>query len=493
METIPAKGNYIRGRFESLTSPEGYLRSVSPADLADRIGNFPYTSEVVDRVTQVASLAFSEWKLLPFSKRMPYFETLAGVLARHADSLAHLISRETGKPLWESAAEVKAMSEKIAITREDGLALIRTMPSEDSPLRYSYKPRGVLTVLGPFNMPGHLPWGHIIPALMTGNTVIFKPSELSPAVGQKLAEIIDEVGIPPGVFNLIQGEEKVGSSLIQHADLQGILFTGSYQTGQKIQKTLQDHFGKILALEMGGKNAAIVLDDAPLDKAVYEVCIGAFITTGQRCSSTSRLILAKKIADEFLSKLLSLTKKLKIGYPFHKDVFMGPLISKNSLERFFAFQKQAEEDGAEPLLKADLLAIDHQGFYVTPSVHLVEALNPRSIYQREEIFGPDLAVYIVDNLIQAVEIQKQSDYDLALSLFSESKEAFEKVFQECQVGVIHWNKATTGASSKLPFGGLKKSGNGYPGGLFAPYYCTYPVAIKVDHSPLNRATLPPGV
>ena len=172
---------------------------------------------------------------------------------------------------------------------------------------------------------------------------------------------------------------------------------------------------------------------------------------------------------------------------------MGPLISKNSLGRFFTFQKQAEEDGAEPLLKADLLAIDHQGFYVTPSVHLVKALNHRSIYQREEIFGPDLAVYIVDNLIQPVEIQKQSDYDLALSLFSESKEAFEKVFQECQVGVIHWNKATTGASSKLPFGGLKKSGNGHPGGLFASYYCTYPVAIKVDHSPINRATLPPGV
>lgn len=493
MEHILVRGNYIGGRFELPGSPEGYIESISPADLEDRLGTFPYSTKVVDRVIQTSLQALTGWRLLPFYQRIGFFDTLQSVLNKHAISLAEVISRETGKPLWESRAEVKAMSEKIILTRDEGMALIMTKPSEDSPLRYSFKTRGVLAVLGPFNMPGHLPWGHIIPALMTGNIVVFKPSELSPAVGQKLAEIIDEAGFPPGVFNLIQGGQEVGSALIHHPDLHGILFTGSYQTGQRIRKALVDHFGKILALEMGGKNAAIVLDDAPLDKAVYEVCIGAFITTGQRCSSTSRLILDRKIADEFLTKLLALTKKINIGYPFRENVFMGPIISKKSLERFFYFQTEAEKEGAEPLLKGEILKTGHKGFYIKPSVHLVKTPDPESIYQGEEIFGPDLAVYLVDNLGQAIEIHGQSAYGLVVSLFSENKQAFEKVFQECEAGVLHWNKSTTGASSNLPFGGVKKSGNDHPGALFAPYYCTYPVAIKVDHAPLNPETLPPGM
>ncbi|MBI4595366.1 MAG: aldehyde dehydrogenase family protein [Candidatus Tectomicrobia bacterium] len=493
MERIQPKGNYIVGKFEEILAPEGHIESRSPADLEDKIADFPYSSKIVQRTVEAASQAFSEWKLLPLHKRMGFFDSLYNQLRKGAYSLAQIISRETGKPYWESKTEVKAMSDKIKITRDQSMPLIATKPSEEATERYSFKPRGVLAVLGPFNMPGHLPWGHIIPALMTGNTVIFKPSELTPAVGQKLAEIIHEAGFPPGVFNLIQGPKEVGSSLIAHPALNGILFTGSYQTGQRIKEAIRQHVGKILALEMGGKNAAIVLDDAHIDKALYEVLIGASITTGQRCSSTSRLIIDKRIADEFLTRLIELAKRMVIGYPFDDGVFMGPLISGSAREKFCDFQKKAFQEGAEILLEGGVLEQDRKGYYVSPSIHLVKNLNPENIYQNEEIFGPDLAVYLVDNLREAIDIQNQSSYGLALSLFSRSQEAFEKVLQECCVGVIHWNKATTGASSRLPFGGQKKSGNDHPSALFAPFYCTYPVAIKIDHSPLNSETLPPGI
>jgi succinylglutamic semialdehyde dehydrogenase len=346
--------------------------------------------------------------------------------------------------------------------------------------------------LGPFNFPGHLANGHIVPALATGNTVVFKPSELTPAVGQVMAQLFQEAQFPPGVFNLVQGPAETGKRLVSDENVDGILFTGSYETGQKIKSATFEHHWKLLALEMGGKNASIVWDDADLDKAIYESIIGAFVTAGQRCSGTSRLILHPKIAEKFTQKFYDTAKKLTIGY-WKDTVFMGPLINQDAVEKYLRFQEIAQREGAERLMRGKVLDTGRSGYYVTPSICLVDKYRPDSVYQKSEIFGPNVAIYQTDDFEEALKINESTGFGLVTSIFSKKRELYEEATLRARTGLVNWNRTTNGASSKLPFGGIGKSGNDRPTAHFAVYYCTVPVASLEDTGAFDPKSVLPGV
>ena len=340
--------------------------------------------------------------------------------------------------------------------------------------KIAYRPKGVFLVLGPFNFPAHLPNGHIIPALTTGNTILFKPSEKTPATGEKIAECFDQAGFPKGVFNLIQGGKEIAKSLVLNPLVDGILFTGSYTVGQQIQKVLLNHPQKTLALEMGGKNSALVWKDADMEKALEEIIKGTYLSTGQRCSATSRLILHKDIKQAFMEKFVAKSQAITIGH-WSENPFMGPLIDEQAVQQFTSAMALAEKEKAYFWLKGQRL--NHlNGWYVSPTIVEPKNFDKNSFYQNEELFAPFVTVYTVSEEEEAWHLINQSDYGLCLSLFSQNETLAKKIFQKSRVGVFHWNLSTNGASSHLPFGGLGKSGNDHPAGLFAIYSSVTPVA-----------------
>lgn len=496
VKTIPHMGDYINGAFQKSTRPDGEWTQKSPADLKDEVIRITYQLEHVDEACRAAKEAFPAWAALSTDERKQHLLRLKEVFISYAEEMAVTISRETGKPFWETKTEAAALSAKIDITLNHSLKLVEdqkvenALPGVTGLIRY--KPRGVMAVLGPFNFPAHLPNGHIIPALATGNTVVFKPSEMTPAVGQLMAQMIDKAKFPKGVFNLVHGRGDVGERLANHELVDGVLFTGSYETGFKIKQGTLGHYWKVLALEMGGKNASVVWDDADLEKAIYENVIGSFSSTGQRCSCTSRIILQRKIAEKFTARFYETAKKLSIGH-WASQSFMGPLINESAVEKYIRFQGIAKREGCESLMRGKVLDLDHSGYYVTPSINIVPEMNRESVYQKNEIFGPNVAIYTVDDLDEAIDIVNMTDYGLVLSVFSKDKTIYEKIFQTANVGLLNWNRATVGASSRLPFGGIGKSGNHQPSAHFAVYYCTLPVACLEDPTNFDRTKILPGV
>jgi succinylglutamic semialdehyde dehydrogenase len=338
---------------------------------------------------------------------------------------------------------------------------------------------GVAAVIGPFNFPGHLANGHIVPALATGNTVVFKPSEKAPFVGQIMAECFHAAGFPPGVFNLLQGEREVSRRLCVHPEVDAILFTGSYEVGTRIkQDTLQQHW-KLLALEMGGKNPALVWDPASLEYAVHETLCAAFLTAGQRCSATSRILVQSKHFEAFVQLFHQRAKAFKIGHP-KSQPFMGPLIDEAAVDRCLKFAGIAQREGFEVLMRSKALELEHRGNYVTPTVCVAARQDlqaaRKSVTTQTELFAPHVSIVACEDLDEALALANATEYGLAASVFTRDRSVYEKAFHELEFGIINWNKMTVGASSQLPFGGFKKSGNHFPTALTATLYCTAPVA-----------------
>lgn len=476
---LRGRGDYIGGDFKKSRSQKGKKHiTFSPADLSDKVFEYFTDREHIDPVCEAAAKAYPSWSRLSQEKRSFYLSRLAEVYREEEEEMAMLISRETGKPLWESQTEAKALSQKVDITLKESLPLVQDTPL--SSLRVGakgkivYRSRGVFLVLGPFNFPVHLPNGHIIAALASGNTVVFKPSDKTPASAEKLAECFHLAGFPKGVFNLVQGGAEIAQVLVQDKRIDGVLFTGSYAVGRKIQEQMLDQPQKILALEMGGKNSALVWKDADIKTAVYEILKGAYLTCGQRCSSTSLLILHRKIKDVFLERFVLLSRCLKIGF-WKDNPFMGPLIDQKAVKRFESVKKEVKKEKAAVHLAGKRL--DHlNGYYVSPFIVEPKTYNSCSFYQNEELFMPFVTVYSVSKEEEALDLINRNAYGLCLSVFSREEEWAKRIFQKSRVGVFHWNLSTNGASSRLPFGGLGKSGNDHPAGLFAIYACTTPVA-----------------
>lgn len=489
-------GDFIDGSFVRPKKPDGEWTNNSPADLKDQVIRIEYEFNQADIACKVARDAFPAWSALTLDQRKSYLLRLKEVFLAHADEMAEIISRETGKPFWETKTEAAALASKIDITLNESIKLVadqkidNALPGLTGHIRY--KPRGVMSVLGPFNFPAHLPNGHIIPALITGNTVVFKPSELTPATGQFMAQMYEKAHFPKGVFNLVQGRGQVGERLVMNENVEGVLFTGSYETGLKIKQSTMNQFWKVLALEMGGKNASIVWDDADIDKAIYENIVGSFSSTGQRCSCTSRLILGRGIADQFISRFYEAAKKLSIGH-WSEKVFMGPLINEAAVEKYVRFQGIAKREDAESLMRGKTLDLSYPGYYVTPSINIVKKHDPESIYQKTELFAPNVAIYTVDDFDEALDIVNSSSYGLVLSVFSKSREIYERAMHKARVGLVNWNRSTVGASSRMPFGGMGKSGNNQPSAHFAVYYCTAPYSCLEDEGPFDRTKILPGL
>ncbi len=493
---VPSRGNYIGGKF--IRPKKGTeLISEDPGDLLIPVGKLVVAPEAVDPAVAAAAKAFPAWSGLAVGKRIARMRLFQKILRQRQSALITLVAREAGKPVRESAREIERLSDKVDEMIETGLKLIRPYDvAVGKGIRGEcrYRPLGVLAVIGPFNFPAHTPASHIVPALLTGNTVVFKPSELTPFVGQAIAEAIDAAGFPPGVFNLVQGGTDAGVRLVQHPAVAGILFTGSTAAGLAIRKATVAAPQKCLALEMGGKNAAIVLADAPLDLAAREIAMSAFSMAGQRCNATSRVIVERSVFRPFLAKFLEATDRVKIGYSLEPDVLMGPLISHDSVAKFHSYLKLAEEEGFAPIRRGRSPGSwgKRRGYYVMPSVHLCEqpAKNKSLHYRKEEIFGPDVAVYVVRNEEEAAALNNEVQYGLITSVFTRSLPRFERLFPKLDTGMVNFNRGTIYSSGKLPFGGTKASGSFRPAGAFSPYYCTVPVAVLQDFRPLPERDLP---
>lgn len=493
-------GDYIAGEFHPPTDPTGEWSVASPAAGRDIIAKVKYSFSGIDRAVHAAHDAFRKWRLLPQNERNEYLVRYQAALKKREAIFIETIARETGKPAWEAKLEFTVLLNKIDVTIRDSLPLIASVEIPDvmpGTLGTSrYRPHGVMVVVGPFNFPAHLPNGHIVPALATGNTVIFKPSEKTPMTGQLLAESAHEAGFPPGVFNLVQGDRELSRRLCIHEGVAGILFTGSYEVGTRIkQDTLQQHW-KILALEMGGKNPALVWEDSDLDFVAYDLLTAAFLTAGQRCTSTSCALVHHSVADQLVEKIHKAAKSFKIGHPF-ENAFMGPLIDGQSVDRFQKFQPIASREGYEIVMRGKALDLPYQGHYVTPSIAYMKGGSAeqtrKSVFQQTELFAPMLAIQTVDSIENAIAMANATQYGLAAAVYTQSRKIFEECYRDLEFGIVNWNRSTIGSSSRLPFGGTKKSGNHRPTALTSVFYCTYPVASHEVTEPKRPTETFPGL
>ena len=493
-----SSGSYIGGRFVDLAAIDGEIEVRSPADLDDVVGRHPWSVATADDAIAAARAAAPAWEGAGLAARIAAVRRLGAALAAHEDELARTITREMGKALRESRAEAKALVAKIDLSIDEGLAFTREFSLEGGRLSCRYRPHGVMAVIGPFNFPLHLAHGHIVPALLAGNTVVFKPSEVTPGCGALYARVADAAGLPPGVVNVALGDARVGARLAAHPDVDGVLFTGSYEVGTRILREGASRPGRMVALEMGGRNAAVVLDDAPFEKSLVDVLLSAFSTTGQRCTCASRLIVTRGLAERFVEALAQRAARIKVGHPMDASVFAGPLASPAALARFERFERMADDEGTacvlsplEPAVTLEGRAL--RGCYATPRVRRVTAPSRESLYQRDEVFGPDLAVWVADDDEHAMALANDSDYGLAAGVWTASEARFEAFARALRVGCITWNAPTVGSSSRLPFGGLKGSGNHRPAGIFSSAYCAWPLAITRGSLALDEAALPPGL
>lgn len=466
------------------------LVSRSPADPSDEIGRFELAGERETlRAVARARRAFPAWRDAGAVARTRVLRRFAELAREGAEELARLIAREVGKALWDARSEAGLLATKVDATLEHGLRFVAPIDG-GAGARAEYLPRGVLAVLGPFNFPAHLPNGHIVPALATGNCVVFKPSELAPGVAEWMANVWRRAELPEGVLEIVHGRAETGRSLASHPDVDGVLFTGSWAVGRALEQALLDQPGKLLALEMGGKNAIVVLEDADLELAVAETALSICATTGQRCSCASRLFVARSVMEPFAQQLVRVLRGVKIGAPLADGVFMGPLVSHAAFDKLSRYRALAKQAGGERVLEVD------PGLpppFVGAGLVRFTSSAQRHPYQRDEIFGPEAALYPIDDLDAAIAAVNDSDFGLAAAVFTRDRARFEHAAREIRTGVLNWNRGTIGASGRLPFGGGRRSGNDRPAGILATLYCTAPQARLEYAGGFDPKTLPPGM
>jgi succinylglutamic semialdehyde dehydrogenase len=489
----PAPADFIQGRFTHAEKPEGELTVRSPADQSDLIGVYRWNRVQVDHALDAARAAFGPWRRLPLEARVGYLTKYQAALKAHEEDLARSIAREIGKPLWEARTEVGAMITKVQVSIGEGMAFVKDTRLDDLPGEIRHRPHGVVAVLGPFNFPGHLPNGQIVPALLTGNTVLFKPSDKGPETAVWMARCFHEAGLPPGVFNVVQGGVPVAEHLVSHPHVDAILFTGSVPVGQRIVAANAHRPGVLVALELGGKNASLVLDDCDLERTVRELAFSGFATAGQRCTATSRVLVTRGIADQLCERLAAAAQSVKVGHPFEDGVFMGPVISDATQRALFVAQEKARAHGFEALAPGGAVDVGKKGFYVRPAVHRAQGHAKVAGYTDTELFAPDLAVQVVDSLDEAMAAANDTPFGLSAAVFTRSQESFELCADTLRVGVLHWNRSSAGASGRLPFGGIRASGNHRPAGVLMGQSCTYPLAVLLPAK--AQAALPswPGI
>jgi succinylglutamic semialdehyde dehydrogenase len=446
----------------------------------------------VDRACAAARRAFASWSARPFVEREALVRRFGQQVEQHRESLAIAIARETGKPLWDTRGEVTSMVNKVDISVRAYHA--RTGAGEAaaagaaSALRH--KPHGVVAVFGPYNFPGHLPNGHIVPALLAGNTVLFKPSELTPAVAEQTVRLWELAGLPAGVLNLLPGERATGAAIAAHAELDGLFFTGSARVGHLLHRQFADQPHKILALEMGGNNPLVVGTVADTRAALYDVLQSAFLSGGQRCTCARRLFVPRGAAgDAFVAALARAIAGIRVGaWNDAPEPFMGPLISPAAADAMLAAQRQLVGLGGQPLV--ELQRLPRGPAFVSPGLLDATAIGA---LPDEEYFGPLLMLLRYDTLDEAIDRANATRYGLAAGLLSDRRADYELFFRKIRAGIVNWNRQTTGASSAAPFGGVGASGNHRPSAWYAADYCAYPVASMEAPQSMLPEKLAPGI
>ena len=464
---------------------ETSIISIEPATGAELWrGAVGHVDETVDR----ARKAWPAWASQPLAKRIELVRRFANEVRKDQDAFAELIARETGKPLWEAVTEVESVVAKVEISirayaERTGQRKLDSALQGTAALRH--KPHGVLAVLGPYNFPAHLPNGHIVPALIAGNAVILKPSEKTPAVGERLVELFHRAGIGPAVIQLLVGGPDEGKALVAHAGIDGVLFTGSARAGIAINRALAANPGKMVALEMGGNNPVVLWDTPKMRDAATLIVQSAFTTAGQRCTAARRLIVKASLYDEALDKLKRLTDRIILGAPFDEPApFMGPVIDTDAADQLGEAFLYLLSNGGKALCH---MRRPREGLpFLTPGIIDVTAMQERPDV---ELFGPLLQVVRVDDLDQAIAEANATRFGLSASLIGGSPKDYDRFWTNIRAGIVNWNRPTNGASSAAPFGGIGLSGNHRPAAFYAADYCAYPVASTEMGQP--RAS--PGV
>jgi succinylglutamic semialdehyde dehydrogenase len=485
MNTHYIAGQWQPGQGESLQS----LDPVSQAVLWQGQGA---SAAQVDAAVAAAREAFSLWAAHSLDGRIAVLERFAACLKTRADEVAQAIGEETGKPLWEAVTEVTSMINKVAISIQSYRERTgeKSSPLGDATAVLRHKPHGVVAVFGPYNFPGHLPNGHIVPALLAGNCVLFKPSELTPRVAELTVQCWIEAGLPEGVLSLLQGGRETGAALAGHSGIDGLFFTGSSRTGNLLHAQFAGRPDKILALEMGGNNPLIVDQVEDVDAAVYTIVQSAFISAGQRCTCARRLLVPQgEWGDALLARLVQVAGQIRVGrFDEQPAPFMGSVISLQAAAQLMQAQQNLLAGGATPLLAMTQPKAD--AALLTPGILDVTAVAERP---DEEFFGPLLQVIRYDSFESAIAEANATAYGLAAGLLSDSRARFEQFWLQSRAGIVNWNKQLTGAASTAPFGGIGASGNHRASAYYAADYCAYPVAGLESESLALPAPLTPGV
>jgi acyl-CoA reductase-like NAD-dependent aldehyde dehydrogenase/4-aminobutyrate aminotransferase-like enzyme len=469
---VQSLGNFIGGRF---VAPSGKaLVSRNPAADGAVVFETGYTVGAVADAAGAAETAQAGWASLSPAERWSYLDRFKAELAKRADAMADAIVLETGKLRSEAKQEVTTVLNRFDLVR-NAMAADLTSGAVAPGEILRYQPLGVVGVIGPFNFPLHLCNAHVIPALVAGNTVVIKPSDITPLCGQRYAEAAHAAGLPAGVLNVVAGTGEVGAAMVSAKEIRGLCFTGSWAVGRRILEAALDRPELLVALEMGGKNVCVVLDDCQLRQAVHEVVVGGYLSAGQRCTGTERVLVHRKIADRFIADLAAVVRELKFGSPEDPSVFAGPVATHGALVKVEGAIEAARKAGAEPVVPGQKLP---GGYYRSASLHkLPDGVHHVAGYTDLEVFGPDLCIEVIDSDDEAIAILNQSQYGFVNAVFTASAARFEQFVARTKSGMLNRNRSTNLASPKLPFGGVGKSGNYRPAGSWAHRNVTSPLSV----------------
>ncbi|MCK6539146.1 MAG: aldehyde dehydrogenase family protein [Anaerolineales bacterium] len=477
-------GKWIKGQntFPTINpANEEVLADIAQAEISD-----------VDLAVDTAKKAFNPWRWTPAPIRGELLYKVGDLLKRKKEELAQLLTRDMGKVIAEARGDVQEAIDMAYYMGGEGRRLLGYTAPVEMPNKFGMAvrdPSGVVGLITPWNFPIAVPSWKIFPALVAGNTIIWKPSPETPAISAAFVKVFEEAGIPPGVFNLIMAPgAEVGKALVEHPDVRVISFTGSTTTGRAIAEAAA-RMNKKVSLEMGGKNAIIVLDDANIELVTDATLWAAFGTTGQRCTAASRLIVQKGIAGKVKEALVERTKKLKLGDGLDPNVDVGPVINKVALERIHNFVQIGQKEGARALVGASVADVGGKGFFYAPT--LFDGVKPGSTLEAEEIFGPVLSIIEVESLEEAIEVNNCSKYGLSTSIFTQDVNRAFTAMRDIFTGLVYINHGTTGAEIQFPFGGVRGTGNGHrEAGQAALEVFTEWKSIYVDYSgKLQRAQI----
>jgi succinylglutamic semialdehyde dehydrogenase len=439
------------------------------------------TSGDADAEVAAARAAWAPWAAMPLTVRIETLRRFANTVRQRYEAFADLIARETGKPLWEARTEVDTVIAKVDISvtaYAERTAQRRLDAPMGSRVALRHKPHGVLAVLGPYNFPAHLPNGHIVPALLAGNAVIFKPSEKTPAVGEFMVQCYRDAGVPEGCIRLLLGGPDQGRALAEHSGIDGLLFTGSARTGIALNRAFATKPEKILALEMGGNNPIIVWDTPDLHSAAVLVVQSAFTTAGQRCTAARRLIVDDRLAEPLVEQINKLVGRLIVGAP-HDDPapFMGPVIDNHTADQLTESFLALMMKGGRPIRHLQRPA-DDRPFLLPALIDMTDASERPDM----ELFGPILQIVRTNDFDAAIAEANTTRYGLSASLISQTPSLYDRFWAGARAGIVNWNRPTNGASSSAPFGGIGWSGNHRPSAYYAADYCAYPVVSSEAES-----------